>query len=436
MRIMQVAGIATILLGLLSLSAFSVLAADQVKSTDLLVTTSEIAVSSATTSTFTLYVGDNLAGVSSPVKSLYFVVSGVYTGGGTAAIALNADSATTKTFTLPTVSSPTPFEFLYKDPTNSIAPTSAGSYSYTLTTTPSGVTLFGLAVKMSETHRFVPASCADGSSANEKVKTNEFLVAYRDTALSAATTTGFSFYIGDNLSGISTPLKSLEFVASGVYTGSGTLALSLNGDSATTKTFTLPSVSTPTHFDLIYKDPTNSISPTSAGTYSHTLTATPSGVTLYGFNVELHETHRYKPPTCGGMPVKGELYSAVFETTSTSTGPSYNAILWKGALGGPSTNQGHVRFQLAASDCANGATNYPTCSTGTWAFVGGATCSSVDWFDPGAADTSVDLQSSSCIAEWSNKRYFRYAVEICSDDCTSAGSYTPRVDDIIVNWSP
>ena len=415
----------------------SVFAADAVRSSEFLVTSSDTAVSSTINPSFTLYIGDNLAGVTNPLKSLYFTVSGFYTdtgSGGSLALSLDSNSATTRTFTLPHVSVPTPFEFAYKDLTNSINPTSAGSYAHTLNLVPTNVTIYGLSVRGVETHRYVPGSCTDGST--EKVKTNEFLIMSSDTAISTGTTNTFTFYIGDNLAGVTNPIKSLHYMLHAVYTGGGSLVLSLDSDSTTEQTFTLPSVSSPTYVELIYHDPANTIHPTSAGSYTHTITVSPSGVTLYQPAVMLNEMHRYKPPTCGGMPIKGEVYSAVFDTTGTTTGPSYNSISWKGVRGGAGADQGHVRFQLAASDCSNGATNYPTCSVGTWSFVGGVTCASSDWFDPGAVDTPYDLQSSSCIASWNNKRYFRYAVELCSDDCSVAGTYTPRVDDVIVSWSP
>lgn len=434
MRYVRLTLLALLLL-LAGAGALRVFAADQVRSTETLIYSSDVAVSGAVNAPFTVYVGDNLAGVTNPIKSLFFTVSGVYTGSGSITLTIDSDAATSQAFTLPNVgSAPTSFEFTYKDPSGMINPSSAGSYNHTLNVVPSGVTLTTFGVRMSETHRYVPAACPDGST--QKVKTNNFLIISSDSSVSASRTDSFTLYLGDNMAGIATPLKSLQFTISGVYTGGGTVTMSLNSDVATEQAFVLPSVSAPTQYEFIYKDPTSSISPTSAGSYNHTITTNPSGVTLYQLGITAQETHRYAPPACGGFPIKGDLYSGVFDTTGMATGASYNSILWKGTLGGPGTNQGHVRFQLAASDCANGAIDYPNCGTGSWSFVGGATCVNTDWFDPGAADTPYDLQSSSCIANWNNKRYYRYAVEICSNDCSTAGTYTPSVDDVIVNWSP
>ena len=414
-------------------------ATDQMRTTDLLVTSSDVPVSSPIDVPFTLYIGDNISPVTNPLKSAHFTISGVYTGLGTLAISLDGIPASLKTFTLPSVSAPTYVTFLYKDPSGVINPTSAGSYTHTLNIIPSfGLSISGLSATMEETHRFAPATCPDGSSANEKVKTNSFLVTSSDIAVSGPLNAPVNLYIGDNLEGITNPVKSAYFTMSGIYTGGGSITFSLNGNAASAQTFTLPPVGAPTYIELLYKDPTNTINPASGGSYTYTLNTAPSGLVISAFAVTLSETHRYKPGNCGGFPISGELYSAVFDTTGTSTGPAYNSLLWKGVLGGPLQDQGKVRFQLAVSDCANGATNYPTCSTGvgSWSFIGGATCAVTDWFEPGAPETTLDIQAGACVPQLNNHRYFRYVVKICSDDCLVAGNFTPRVEDVVVNWSP
>lgn len=404
-------------------------AADQMRTNESLVYSSDVAVSGTQNANFTVYIGDNLSGVPGPVKSVYFVASGVYTGGGTVSFTLDGDNATTQTFTLPTVgSTPTSFELIYKDPTDSISPTSAGSYDHTLSFTPSGVTLYGVAVKMTETHEYVPASCPDGST--EKVKTNESLVFSSNTSVASSQNIPVTLYIGDNLSGISNPLKSLYFVVTGVYTGNGTLAFSIDADGGTTQTFTLPNVgSTPTPFELVYKDPSNKINPTSAGEYSYTLGATPSGVTLYGLGIKLIETHQYVPGSCGGLPPFGDLISSTYDTGVTD-GVAYNSVLWKGSEG-----TGLVKFQLATSNCSNGTTNYPTCSTGSWNYIGGDTCQNSDWYSATSSDNPVEITCAP--SNHNNHRYYRYKIRICSStDCTSSGITSPVVDDVVVNWSP
>ncbi len=408
---------------------FAVFAADQIKTTESLVYSSNTSINSVVNPPFTLYLGDNLSGVTSPVKSLYFVASGVYTGNGTVDFKIDSDATTQQTFTLPNVgATPTPFEFIYKDPSNKINPTSAGSYDYTLNVTPSGVTMYGLGIKMSETHRYVPASCDDGASANEKIKTTESLVYSSNTSINSVVNPPFTLYLGDNLSGVTSPVKSLYFVASGVYTGNGTVDFKIDSDATTQQTFTLPNVgATPTPFEFIYKDPSNKINPTSAGSYDYTLNVTPSGVTMYGLGIKMSETHRYKPPACGaGLAPYGDLISAVFDSTVVG-GAGYNSVLWKGTLG--TGNTGKVRFQFAASNS----------NTGPWSYYGGNTCGASDWFDPLGPDATIELKGTSittCQEEWNNKRYFRYKVQICSDDCIASGTYTPTVNDIIVSWAP
>ncbi len=140
--------------------------------------------------------------------------------------------------------------------------------------------------------------------------------------------------------------------------------------------------------------------------------------------------------TTGGaaqVAVSGDLISAVFDTASSSDGPAYNSIMWQGVLAGAGQNEGKVRFQLAASDCSNGATNYPTCSVGSWSYIGGTTCAAGDWYDPGGPDIPAEI---GCFASFNNKRYYRYKLQICSGDCAARGTSSPRVDEVVVNYSP
>ncbi len=406
-------------------SALAVFASNQVRTNETLIYSVNTAVSTAQNAPFTLYIGDSLIGVTNPVKSLYFVVSGVYTGNGTVDLRIDSDIATLQSFTLPNVGAvPTPFEFIYKDPSNKISPTSAGSYDYTLNMTPSGVTIFGLGIKMSETHRYAPPSCADGDAANEKIKTTDALIYSVNTAVSTAQNATFTLYIGDSLIGVATPVKSLYFALSGVYTGNGTVDLRIDSDIATLQSFTLPNVgAVPTPFEFIYKDPSNKISPTSAGSYDYTLNMTPSGVTIFGLGIRMSETHRYKPPSCGGVPY-GDLTSAVFDTAAIG-GVAYNSIMWKGAEG-----TGKIKFQLATSNSLSGP----------WSYMGGATCLNADWYDTGTSPTGgadKPIEISCAGVNHNNQRYFRYKIRICMmSNCIDAVGTSPVVNDVVVNWAP
>lgn len=156
-------------------------------------------------------------------------------------------------------------------------------------------------------------------------------------------------------------------------------------------------------------------------------------------NSHVGDTTAYVNKICGtasaatGLPIQATLTSSVFDTTAVATPAGYNSIMWKGTLGAGAT--GKVRFQLAASNCANGATNAPTCSTGSWSYLGGVTCGALDWFDTTGPDSPAEIKGASCLTAWNNMRYFRYKIQICSNDCTSAGTKTPTVDHVIVNWS-
>ncbi len=416
--------ISSLITGILVLVVPVVFAADQMKSMEHIVGSSSAQLSTQLDQSFSLYIGDNLAGVTTPLKSSYFTVSGVYTGNGTLGLELNSDAATLQTFTLPNVgTTPTPFQLYYQDTTGKINVTSAGQYAYTLNAIPSGVTISGFGAVLDTTHRYVPTSCDDGPSTNEKIKTTEHFVAAFPAQISTNQDAPFSIYIGDNISGVTSPMKSAYFTVTGVYTGSGTLGLQLSSDAATLATFTLPNTgATPRSFTLLYSDTSGKINPTSAGTYTYTFNVIPSGVTLSGFGATGATTYRYKPPTCGsGLPATGDLTSAVSESTAAADGPAYNSIFWKGTRPGVSK----VRFQLAASDS----------SGGPWSFIGGVTCTSGDWYDTTGPDTPVELTCSA--ANHDNKRYFRYKIQLCSSaDCATPGSDTPLVDEVIVNWSP
>jgi hypothetical protein len=134
-------------------------------------------------------------------------------------------------------------------------------------------------------------------------------------------------------------------------------------------------------------------------------------------------------------PLEGELISSTFDT-SEADGVAYNYILWKGVA-----NSGDVRFQLATSNCGNGATNAPTCDqsvgwgglkiSGDGAFLGPLeTADSNDLYSASGPDVPMPLRNK---AEHFNKRYFRYKMVILSN---LSRTQSPEVSGVIVNWSP
>lgn len=154
-------------------------------------------------------------------------------------------------------------------------------------------------------------------------------------------------------------------------------------------------------------------------------------VTNSGSTTNFVFTQYPKVTVSAGLTATGSLTSTVFDSGVTD-GAAYNSILWKGTL---NAGTGRVRFQIATSNCSNGATNAPTCNSGSWSFIGGATCGVGDWYDPGAPDTAAEITCAG--ANHNNMRYFRYKIQLCSaSNCTDSGSITPQVDDVVISWSP
>ena len=126
----------------------------------------------------------------------------------------------------------------------------------------------------------------------------------------------------------------------------------------------------------------------------------------------------------GTLPITGTFTSSVFDSAITG-GAAFNSIMWKGTAG-----TGRVRFQFAASSA----------NTGSWTYYGdgGAGCGTgvSDYFDSTGPNNPVELKGSTCVSNWKNKRYYRYKLKICSNDCLVTGTTSPTVTNVIVNWSP
>ena len=94
-----------------------------------------------------------------------------------------------------------------------------------------------------------------------------------------------------------------------------------------------------------------------------------------------------------------------------------------------------MRFQIASSNCTNGASNAPTCSSGGWgipvegdgAFIGSDGTAST-YYSPSDANVSYVIPTD----QHNNKRYFRYKVELYKNAALSS----PEVEDVVINWSP
>ncbi len=136
--------------------------------------------------------------------------------------------------------------------------------------------------------------------------------------------------------------------------------------------------------------------------------------------------------------VSGELISTIYDSRIAG-GVACNTLLWKG----DKPDNTDVKFQIASSNCTNGATNPPTCSTNVgWAnkFKGwdGTAATSYNpspdiWVridGPGAGTDGCQISPG--VACHNNHRYLRYKVIL---ESWQAG-VTPRIDMVILSWSP
>lgn len=108
----------------------------------------------------------------------------------------------------------------------------------------------------------------------------------------------------------------------------------------------------------------------------------------------------------------GYLDSATFDTGVVG-GAALHSALWQGSKPAGTS----VRLQFATSDTSNGP----------WTFVGPDGTSNT-YYDAGP-NISIPLVYTA----HNNRRYFRYRVILVSDQAQQA---SPRVEDVIVHWSP
>ena len=112
----------------------------------------------------------------------------------------------------------------------------------------------------------------------------------------------------------------------------------------------------------------------------------------------------------------GYLDSQTFDT-GVSGGAQLNSVLWHGQM----PSGAALGFQFAVNNA----------SSGPWNFIGpnGVPNSSSSYWSANTPSSSVALDYQL----YNNFRYFRYRVTLFSNIAQTA---TPRVDDVIVNWSP
>ncbi len=110
------------------------------------------------------------------------------------------------------------------------------------------------------------------------------------------------------------------------------------------------------------------------------------------------------------------LDSSIFDT-GVSAGAQLHSLVWRGSKPAGTS----VQFQIAASND----------SSGPWTYIGpdGTSSSYYPQDTSLGAGVSIPLDYSF----HNNYRYFRYRVRLSSNSNSSAA---PRIDDIIINWTP
>ena len=114
--------------------------------------------------------------------------------------------------------------------------------------------------------------------------------------------------------------------------------------------------------------------------------------------------------TIQGSAASGTLTSSIFDTQVTN-GVAVNTIMWQGNQ--PSGTS--VKFQIASTSTI----------PATWTYRG-PNGLETDYYTP-----AVGLPVQINLQYHNNHRYFRYKISLYSN-----GSQTPKVDDVIINWSP
>lgn len=141
-------------------------------------------------------------------------------------------------------------------------------------------------------------------------------------------------------------------------------------------------------------------------------------------NTNSCSTSDYKVKTAWiGGPLTAELTSSIFDT-GVSSGVALNTIMWQGNQ--PTGTS--VKFQIASSNCSNGADNPPTCNSGSWTYRG-PDGSNTTYYAPTGPGVPIQIN----LKYHNNHRYFRYKIFLTSD---AGRTQSPRVDDVIINYSP
>lgn len=276
------------------------------------------------------------------------------------------------------------------------------------------------------------------SDAANLLKTTKFFIIQRSAQITDGSETNapFTILIPEQNPEIQSAFIEISGIAKGVAVpGTGTINVKL--DSEPYAPYEIDLVSSSAKKFSVTHDITSYISAYffhNPGTKGYVFYLQNNNIVLNSLSARLVLTYKYTE-SGGVYKPTGQIISSTIDTwidAGKAKGAGYNSIMWKG----PPLSSGKVKLQLATSDCPNGKTNPPDCNNaGTWSFLGpdlGLGCETNTYYD-GAPDTPMEIK---CYSDHNNKRYFRYKATLCSsNDCSTSGSTTPEVTDVIVNWS-
>lgn len=383
---------------------------------------------------FTVSGGETIGVV--PIKS-YVTVEGLYKGGGSVFVYFDGNEKSGEVFDLPDGGDVQNLQIVLGDKLKILESNTAGTFNHQLYIRPQGVIISSVSIHVTNTYsRDVGNKCEEGDPSTVKSKTVQFWVA-NETKISGSQMYTINYGLNDDLLGINNPIISSYVEVVGMYDTGGNVDIYFNNKNIDGVTHELPTPDTYKEVVLLSKDVRDLLQSQSGSDFTLPLHIETDGLDFANVSAKFVVTYKYHPMKagCSGLPPTGEFTSPVLDTGSQK-GVAYNSITWKGVLGGELKDTGHVRFQLATSPCTNGASNYPTCSIGSWDYVGGKTCSNTDWFDSISPDKPIDLFSTGCSDKLDNKQYYRYKIQLCSEDCVISGKTTPLVDEVYVSWSP
>lgn len=255
------------------------------------------------------------------------------------------------------------------------------------------------------------------NSGTQFLKTTKFFAMQEPGATLSGTAVcrDFTITIGD----LNPQIRSAWIEASGIASGSGSGTISTSvveqGQPPNWRNWSidLGSLATTTPFRVLHDATDVVLDSHFPGAHSYTLCVKQSGFTVNLWRGRAIVTYEYTTVPVV-LPISGALESSTFDTQVVN-GAALNSIMFFGNLNG-----GKARLQVSASNDAGGP----------WNFIG-----------PDCA-VSSEFEMTPNVPQWiqcaevHNKRYFRYRIKLCSNDCVSAGNYNPEARDVILNWSP